>query len=669
MKRENALIPQLTPPALTIPRLASTLPSLPLAAQLSLPLSVDAFPSCNLGTSSATVAWTSTFPSHPILPLITNGIRITLIDPPVLPVHVANFRLPPEDAAIVDAELAALLSLGRIEPCPLPAWIHPPFVVTQPSGKKRVCFDMSYMSKHTRNSSFKMEGLKEARALLHPGAWLCKLDLKDAYHSIPVDPTCRKYLAFPFRDRIYQWKVLPFGLSSAPRLFSKILSTALSPLRQNGMKYIQYLDDILLIADDAATAQAHINLLAGWLVHLGFQLGLKKSIQIPVRRIDFLGFTLDAPTMQISVPSEKLHTLTRGMNMLATGVPTTARRLAAVLGLLSSLSPAVLPAHIHQRWLQASLKLHLSNGQSWENKCILSNLAMGEVHWWLTHLFQWTWRPIREPPSTFHLRIQTDASASGWGVVTPLYTFHGRWSLLESQRSSNWREASAVLHAMRRLAPLHKNQDILLESDNTTVVALLRRGGTTSSASLLHVAKEIWHLLLQNRVRIHATYLPGVENVAADRASRRAEMDHMDYGISWRGWAHVCSWLGYTPSIDLFATQRSARCARFFSWAPEPLSVGVDAFCHEWPIQNGYAYPPPALILRVVQEALERRLKRLVLVTPNWSSAPWWPLMTALSQRAPLHLEASNLERLPAPPHPPTTKGALVWLLYPCLRH
>ncbi len=60
---------------------------------------------------------------------------------------------------------------------------------------------------------------------LQQGMWMISLDLNDAYLHIPIIPQHRKFLRFALRDhqgilRVYQWGVLPFGLATAPRVFT-----------------------------------------------------------------------------------------------------------------------------------------------------------------------------------------------------------------------------------------------------------------------------------------------------------------------------------------------------------------------------------------------------------------------------------------------------------------
>ena len=62
-----------------------------------------------------------------------------------------------------------------------------------------------------------MEGLKQVRDWIQPGAWFCGMDLKDAYLHIPVCDAFRKFLRFKWMDMLLEWCVIPFGLKCSPR--------------------------------------------------------------------------------------------------------------------------------------------------------------------------------------------------------------------------------------------------------------------------------------------------------------------------------------------------------------------------------------------------------------------------------------------------------------------
>ncbi|KYM95321.1 hypothetical protein ALC62_14035, partial [Cyphomyrmex costatus] len=70
---------------------------------------------------------------------------------------------------------------------------------------------------------FKLESWKTAIRLLSPHNYLASIDLEDAYFLILVHREDRKFLRFRFRGQLFQFRVLSFGLASAPYIFTKIL--------------------------------------------------------------------------------------------------------------------------------------------------------------------------------------------------------------------------------------------------------------------------------------------------------------------------------------------------------------------------------------------------------------------------------------------------------------
>ena len=60
---------------------------------------------------------------------------------------------------------------------------------------------------------------------------MTSIDLKDAYYSIPVAEEHQKYLKFIWRDQLYAFTSLPMGLTSGPRIFTKVLKPIFSYLR------------------------------------------------------------------------------------------------------------------------------------------------------------------------------------------------------------------------------------------------------------------------------------------------------------------------------------------------------------------------------------------------------------------------------------------------------
>ncbi len=95
--------------------------------------------------------------------------------------------------------------------------------------------------------------------------------------SYPRSPHHRRFLRFAFKGVVYQYKVLPFGLSLAPRTFTRCMHAALSPLRQMGIRILNYLNDWLILAQSEAVSTSQKTLLLSHLCCLGLRVNFTKS--------------------------------------------------------------------------------------------------------------------------------------------------------------------------------------------------------------------------------------------------------------------------------------------------------------------------------------------------------------------------------------------------------
>ena len=76
------------------------------------------------------------------------------------------------------------------------------------------------------------------------GTQLVKLDIKDAYRIIPVYPADYWLLGISWRGNTYVDRALPFGLRSAPKIFSAVADALSWVLHQLGIEHhLHYLDD------------------------------------------------------------------------------------------------------------------------------------------------------------------------------------------------------------------------------------------------------------------------------------------------------------------------------------------------------------------------------------------------------------------------------------------
>ena len=116
------------------------------------------------------------------------------------------------------------------------------------SGLLQPVIDLSTLNLRIQQTSFKMETLQSFLLSVRPGDRMVSLDLKDAYLQVPMHPDSHKFLRFMVGGKVYQFKVLCFGLSTAPQVLTRVMAPLSAILHRMGVRLRRYLDDWLLQA-------------------------------------------------------------------------------------------------------------------------------------------------------------------------------------------------------------------------------------------------------------------------------------------------------------------------------------------------------------------------------------------------------------------------------------
>ena len=93
--------------------------------------------------------------------------------------------------------------------------------------------------------TFKIETQRKVKDAVQLNDWAFSLDLTDAYLHIPIHHRSRKYLRFMLGGRVYQFKALPFGLSTSPFVFTRLMIVIATFLRRRAITLHPYLNDWL----------------------------------------------------------------------------------------------------------------------------------------------------------------------------------------------------------------------------------------------------------------------------------------------------------------------------------------------------------------------------------------------------------------------------------------
>jgi hypothetical protein len=469
---------------------------------------------------------------------------------------------------------------------------------------------------------------------------MAKIDLQDAYFMVPIHGEHRGYLAFCLEGITYHFSCLPFGLSSAPWVFTKTLKPAMALLRGMGFRLVVYIDDILVMADTPAALREQVLALCYLLENLGFILSQKKCQLTPTQTIEFLGFTLNSLTMELKLPGEKSKKIRLEARKLLEAQQVQARDLSRLIGKMSAAMRAIPPAPLFYRTLQAELAQALAHhDQDYNAPLVLTREAKEELQWWIDHLLQWNGKALISPKPT--VTITTDASLTGWGAYCQEIRTGGPWSFLEAQEHINWLELQAAFLGIKSFLRDRRSVSVLLQLDNTTAVAYINNLGGTVSHRLTLLARKLWMWCLERDISLTAQHLPGVLNTVADSESR-VMRDRTDWQLNPIIFQQINRRLG-PLEVDLFASRLTAHLPRYFSWRPDPLAEGTDAFLQDWSHILGFANPPWCLLGRVLAQ-VHTQQAQVILIAPVWKTQPWYPVLLNMLVSMPLLIQRQPQE-------------------------
>ena len=590
-----------------------------------------------------TTAWARVTRNVWTLNTIKRGYRLEFVRRPNPPRYPPKeFRGTPEQNAVISEEVRSLLAKRAIQPVPEylvrtarrshtgRLFYSRIFAIPKKDGGQRPILDARGINRHVRKIHFKMEGLHTVRELLVKNDWFTKIDLSDAYLTLPVHRKSRRFLAFRWKGKTYVWKTLPFGLTSAPRVFSKVMRTVMKYLRARGIRIVQYLDDMLILNTTKRGAKRDGRFVASLLSQLGFHVNVKKSKLTPTQTMEFLGFTLDSRDATLSVPVKKVNDLRRDIDAFLKKAAdndgrTTLRKFASVLGKIAALEPAIMPTRLlSRRLLRTKNALLAEKRKNWDADCHIGPKTRRELAAWRSHLQVWNGRGLVHPAP--QCEIYTDASGSGWGAHYGRRDARGHWSAHERTYHSNVKELLAVERALLVFERQLTGKSICIRTDNTVVIAYINHQGGRIPA-LNHVASRVWAWALTNKCPLQATHVPGSVNRRADFLSR--VYDRSDWKLNPRWWGLLdTTWGPHT--IDLFASHLNRQLPRYYSWMADVDSCGTDAFAQSWTGENAYANPPFNQIGKVLQKVIAEDTE-ITIVVPEWDQASWWPLLQQMA--------------------------------------
>ena len=216
-----------------------------------------------------------------------------------------------------------LLKRDLIEPSASP-WAAPVVMVKKKDNTTRLCVDYRRLNSHTIQDAYPLPRIDDSLDALGGSKWFCTLDLASGYWQVGMSKSAQEKSAFITSGGLYAWKVMPFGLSTAPGTFERLMETVLSGLQWETC--LIYLDDVIIFGK---TEQQTLDCLDAILSRIG-QAGMKlkpSKCRLFQKRVHYLGHVVTEEG--VMTDPEKIETVREWP------VPTTQTEVRSFLGTAS----------------------------------------------------------------------------------------------------------------------------------------------------------------------------------------------------------------------------------------------------------------------------------------------------------------------------------------------
>ena len=363
---------------------------------------------------------------------------------------------------------------------------------------------------------------------------------------------------------------------------------------------------------------------------------LGKSNLCPSQRLDYLVVSLDSVAFRATPSARRVETFLRVVGVFRSSVPQPAGGFQALLGHLASLLQLVHNSRLRLRSLHLDLQRHWvhlgrlallpwsaasaedlgwwTSGRRLQAGKVLSSLAPGVVFW-------------------------SDASGAGWGASLLGDSSRGSWGGSVASFHVNARGLLAVEQGLLSFEEVLRGRAVSVFCVITTATAYLRGQGGLRSEFLGGIAQRILCWAEASAITLLPQFIAGERNVVADALSRPGRVLNAGWGLCPLVFRDLRR--RWPVNIALFATSLTCRCRPFFSPLWDPLALGVGAMLQSWRDLQAYAFPPFALLPRVLARVRQSGSLQLTLIAPFWPRRSWFPDLPDLLVGVPVPLPLS----------------------------
>ena len=537
-----------------------------------------------------------------VLSIVAKGYRLRFTSPPLLRQTPWEIRSPqdPQEILGVREQITLMLQKNAITEVPpdSPGFYSNVFLVRKASGGWRPVIDLKNLNAHIHAPHFRMFTTSSVLSSVRKGDYAFKIDLQDAYFHIPIHPSSRKYLRFAFENKVYQFQVLPFGLKTAPQVFTLLGHTVTGYLHRQGISVIPYLDDWLIHHPDRQVLIRHQAQLINTLDLVGFILNRKKSELDLTQDLQFLEIRLRLDLGEASLPQSKAWEIVARARHLSSLRVLTYSQVSQLMGSLNWASGLIPLGHLYLRPLQRHFhSLGLTDRFTPPRRSdplVLANL----LQQWQDPCFLTSGIPIR----TFQADLTIFTDASTWvGRSHGGFQDFGYLDLFKPQTPYQLSGAQSGHLCPTALGPSASGPPGDGRHRQFDSSSYINKQGGTRSPTLLRLTVDLFLWLEAQNIIIRARNIPGCLNVIADHLSRPSQPISTEWSLHPEIVKRIFRVWG-TPEVDMFATLSNSYLPCFMSPIPEPRALAVDALSQDWQGRSMYMFPPFPLLSKVMQK-------------------------------------------------------------------